>query len=140
VLPAGHTVQAAQVSAFSVEVKVPVAQSPQVRSAVVLPAVSRYLPATQVVIFTHGVAGEPSSSQVPAGQARGALLLPLQDVPAGQAVQPAGVLLVAGVVSYVPGAQAPGAVHSATFGRTVLVPGAQAPQVRSSLALGALVM
>ena len=31
-------------------------------------------------------------------------------------------------------------MHSATFGVTVLVPGAQAPQVRSSLALGALVM
>ena len=99
VVPTGQADQGVQLSAFSVELKVPLAQSPQVRFTVVLPGVSRYLPGTQVVIFTHGVAAEPSSSQVPAGQATGELLAPLQEVPAGQAVQPAGVLLVAGVVS-----------------------------------------
>lgn len=99
VVPAGHTDQVAQLKAFSVEVKEPAAQSPQVRLAVALPGVSTYLPVTQVVKFTHGVAGEPSSSQVPVGQATGVLVPPLQDVPTGHAVQPAGVLLVAGVVS-----------------------------------------
>lgn len=140
VVPAGQTVQVAQLSAFSVEVKLPAAQSLQVRLVVVVPGVATYLPATQVVVFTHGVADEPSSSQVPAGQATGGLLPPLQEVPAGQAVQAGGVLTVAGVVSYVPGAQVIGAEHSWTFGVTEFVPAGQAPQVRSSLALGALVM
>jgi hypothetical protein len=98
VLPAWQTVNGAQLSAFSVEVKVPVAQSPQVRLVVGLPAVRTYLPATQVVRFTQGVAGEPSSSQVPAGQMSWGLVPPLQELPAGHAVQPAGVLLVAAVV------------------------------------------
>ena len=98
-VPAGQTVNAAQLSAFSVEEKLPLAQSAQVRLVVALPGVSTYLPATQVVRFTHGVADEPSSSQVPAGQVTGALTPPLQEVPAAQAVQPAGVRLVAGVVS-----------------------------------------
>jgi len=99
VVPAGQVVHAVQTDAFSVEENVPVAQSPQVRLVVALPAVSTYLPATHVVRFTHGVAEEPSSSQVPAGQVTGALVPPLQEVPAGQVVQPAAVVLVAGVVS-----------------------------------------
>ena len=99
VVPAGQVENAAQLSAFSVEVKVPLAQSPQVRFVVVVPWVTTYLPGTQVVTFTHGVADEPSSSQVPAGQATGGLVPPLHEVPGGHAVQPAGVLLVAGVVS-----------------------------------------
>jgi hypothetical protein len=140
VLPTGQTVQGAQLDAFSVEVKVPGLQSPQVRSVVALPTVRTYLPATQVVVFTHGVAGEPSSSHVPAGQAIGRALPPLHEVPAVHAVQPGGVLLVAGVVSWVPAGQVEGAVHSATLGVSELVPAAQAPHVRSSLALGALVM
>jgi hypothetical protein len=140
VLPAGQTVKAAQLGAFAVEVNVPAPQSPQVRSVVALPGVSTYLPGTQVVKVTQGVAGEPSSSQVPAGQVTGGLVPPLQEAPAAQAVQPAGVLLVAGVVWYVPGAQAAAAVHSATFGVKEPVPAAQGPHVRSSLALGALVM
>lgn len=98
-LPAGQTVHAAQLDAFSVEVKVPVAQSPQVRLVVALPAVRTYLPVTHVVTLTQGVAAKPSSSQVPAAQATGALVPPLQVVPAAQGVQPAGVLPVAGVVS-----------------------------------------
>jgi hypothetical protein len=140
VLPAGHTAHAVQLDAFSVEENVPLAQSPQVRFVVGLPAVSTYLPATQVVRFTHGVAGEPSSSQVPAGQATGGFVPPLHEVPAAQAVQPGAVVLVPGVVSYVPGAQAVGAVHSKRFGLRATVPGAQVAHVRSSLALGALVM
>ena len=99
VVPAGQADQVAQLNAFSVEVNVPLAQSPQVRLVVALPAVSTYLPATQVVRFTQGVAEDPSSSQVPAGQVTGRFVPPLQEVPAGQVVQPAGVLLVAGVVS-----------------------------------------
>ena len=98
VVPAGQTDQAAQLEAFSVDAKVPVAQSPQVRLVVAFPGVRTYLPATQVVRFTHGVADDPSSSQVPSGQVTGVLVPPLQNVPEAHAVQPAGVLLVAGVV------------------------------------------
>ncbi len=99
VVPTGQTLQDAELNAFSVELKVPAAQSPQVRLVVALPGVSKYLPATQDVMYTHGVEGEPSSSHVPAGQATGVLVPPLQSVPAAQDVQPAGVLLVAAVVS-----------------------------------------
>ena len=132
--------KAAQLSAFSVEVKVPVAQSPQVRFVVALPEVSTYLPATQVVRFTHGVADDPSSSQVPSGASDGGAGAALARGPGG-----AGGATRRGVAGrwrgFVgAGRAAAGAVHSATFGVTVLVPGAQAPQVRSSLALGALVM
>jgi hypothetical protein len=99
VVPAGQTDQALQLAAFSVELKVPVAQSPQVRLVVALPAVSTYLPATQLVKGTHGVAAEPSSSQVPTAQAVAGLLPPLQEVPAAHAAQTGGALLVAGAVS-----------------------------------------
>jgi hypothetical protein len=98
VVPAGQTDQVAQLNAFSVELKLPAAQSPQVRLVVALPGVSTYLPGTHVVKFTHGVAGVPSSSQVPAAHVVGALVPPLQELPAEHGVQPAGVLLVAGVV------------------------------------------
>lgn len=138
VLPTGHTSHAAQLAAFSVEVNVPVAQSPQVRFVVALPAVSTYLPATQAVRFTHGVAAEPSSSQVPAGQVTGGFVPPLHEVPAAQGVHPGGVVLVPGVVSVVPGGQAAGAVHSKRFALRATLPDAQASHVRSSLALGAL--
>jgi len=99
VVPAGQDTQALQLNAFSVEEYVPVAQSPQTRLVVVVPAVVMNLPGTQVVKLTHGVAAEPSSSQVPAMQATGALVPPLQKVPAVHGVQPGGVLTVPGVVS-----------------------------------------
>ena len=98
-VPAGQADQATQLSALSVDEKVPLAQSPQVRSVVAVLCVTMYLPAEQVVANTHGVAAVPSSSQVPAAQATGGLVPPLQEVPAAQAVQPGGVLTVPGVVS-----------------------------------------
>lgn len=97
--PAWHTVHGLQLGAFSVDENIMLPQSAQVRFVVALPALSTYLPVTHVVRFTHGVAGEASSSQVPAGQVTGGFAPPLHEVPAAHGVQPGGVVLVAGVVS-----------------------------------------
>jgi len=140
VVPSGQVLQTAHVRLFSTELKLPAAQSLHVRSVFVVPCVPTDLPAMHVVMLTQGVAAVPSSSQVPAGQVTGRLVPPMQEEPAAQGVHTGGADCVPATVWYVPGAQAPGAVHSARFGVSATVPAAHAAQVRSTLEEGVLVM
>ncbi len=79
VVPAGQTITALHLFAFSVEVNVPVAQAAQVRSVLVSPSATTEVPTTHVVLAMQGVPGWPSSSQVPGRHATGVVVPPGQN-------------------------------------------------------------
>jgi hypothetical protein len=118
-----------------VALNVPLAQSEQVRSLVVLPAEATNLPATHVVLATQGVAGSPSSSHVSALHETSGAVLPAQYVPAAQAEHEGGVVSVAGAVCRVPAGQAPTGTHAPALMVLLYSPVAHGAQARSSEAV-----
>jgi hypothetical protein len=87
-----------QLTLFSVELKLPAAHAAQVRSTRVVPSAVTEVPATQVVLLMQGVAGFPSSSQVPAAHVTGAAVPPTQELPGAQVAQVGSVVSLPGAV------------------------------------------
>lgn len=137
--PATQVLHALQLVAFSTLLYVPLAHALHARSVVASPSVTTWLPAAQVLRATHAVAGSLSWSQVlsPSSQAITAALPPAQYSPASHAVQTGGAVMLAGVVSTVPGGQEPTGTHMVWLGPDVYVPSAHWSHARSFAAVPA---
>ena len=114
-VPAAQTVNALQLVAFDVLVKVPPAHAAQARFAVALGVFVWYVPARQFDHATQAVAGFASLSQFPVVHATGAAVPPAQYCPAAHAEQTRSVVDVGACVSYEPAAHTVTALQLVAF-------------------------
>jgi hypothetical protein len=119
--------------------KVPLSHAVQVRSSTVEPSELTYVPGVQVVLSTHGVAGLPSLSHVPAAQATGWLVPPAQKLPGSQTAQTAGEVGVPDAICTVPAAQLPHGWQLVWFALLEYCPLGHSAQIRSTVVDGVLV-